>query len=309
MKKVLLSCALLGLSLFNAQITNVYSWSFDAAFGADWVTTNQSSPSTTTLWSKAAYTSTSTTPNQIFSSGVGGIPVGQAGGNNSFALVNYSSTTGAGDISNWLIVPAINVKDGDTVSFYTRKGTDGTTDYPDRVELRYSTTTATTIPTGGSTSVGSFTNVGVTVNPNLAAGFVYPKVWTKYSFTVSGVGTTPVPVRFAFRYFVIDGGPSGSNSDIIGIDTFSVDRGTLGTGEEVAAQKSSISVFPNPTTDVLNIKSVAKIDKITIADASGKNVNVKFDDSRVNVSHLTSGAYLINIHTKDGVTTQKFIKK
>jgi hypothetical protein len=73
----------------------------------------------------------------IFGSGVGNIPVGQAGGENSFALVNYTSTTSTGTnatISNWLLSPAVNVKDGDVVSFYTRKGTDGTTDYPDRLE-------------------------------------------------------------------------------------------------------------------------------------------------------------------------------
>ena len=204
MKKLLLLGAFAIIGNLNAQ-SNVYSYGFDSSFSANFTLTNQSTPSTATIWSKAAYTTTSS---PIFGSTTGVIPVGQAGGSNSFALVNYTSTSGTGTISNWMITPVVNVMDGDVVSFYTRKGTNGTTDYPDRLELRYSSAATHVVPSGGASDVGSFTNLGVTVNPNLAGGFVYPNTWTKYTFTVSGVGSTPVPVRFAFRYYVTNGGPS-----------------------------------------------------------------------------------------------------
>ena len=155
-------------------------------------------------------------PPLFSAAGLGGVPSGQAGGQNSFALVNYTSTN-TGTISNWLITPTVNVQDGDVVTFYTRKGTDGTTDYPDRLELRYSSAATTVVPSTGPTDVGSFTNLGVSVNPNQAVGFVYPQTWTQYTFNITGVGSTPVPVKFAFRYFVTSAGPSGTNSDIIGI--------------------------------------------------------------------------------------------
>lgn len=307
MKKVLQLGALMTLCFLNAQ--NVYSYGFDTAFSTDWTMINQSAlANVTTIWSKASYTAASTTTNSIFGSGVGGVPVGQAGGTNSFALVNYSSTTGSGTISNWLITPVVNVKDGDVVSFYSRKGTDGTMDYPDRLELRYSTAATTIVPSAGSTDVGSFTNVGVTVNPTLAAGFVYPKTWTKYSFTIAGVGTTAVPVKFAFRYFVTNGGTAGTNSDIIGIDTFSVDRGTLGVND-TTAKKGLVSVYPNPTTDFLSIKTENKVGSISVFDLSGKNVNVRIDNNKVDVRSLSAETYLINIETKDGISTEKFIKK
>ncbi|QQQ28568.1 T9SS-dependent choice-of-anchor J family protein [Chryseobacterium indoltheticum] len=297
----------MGLGLLNAQ--NVYSYGFDTAFSTSWTLTNQSaSANATTIWVKAAYTASSTSENSIFSSGVGGVPVGQAGGSNSFALVNFSSTTGTGTISNWLITPVVNVKDGDVVSFYSRKGTDGTTDYPDRLELRYSTAATTVVPSTGSTAVGSFTNVGVIVNSALAAGFVYPKTWTLYSFTITGVGNTPVPVKFGFRYFVTNGGTTGANSDIIGIDTFSVDRSNLGVND-VQATKSLLSIYPNPTTDFLNIKTEKSIGNVSVFDISGKNVNVKSDGDKIDVRSLPAGTYLINIETKDGVSTEKFIKK
>jgi hypothetical protein len=68
-----------------------------------------------------------------------------------------------------------------------------------------------------STSVGDFTNLLLEINPNLVTGG-YPESWTLFTVTLSGVGT-PTTGRLAFRYFVTDGGPSGANSNYIGIDT------------------------------------------------------------------------------------------
>lgn len=307
MRKILLLSAFLGLNLFNAQ--NVYSYGFDTAFATNWTLTNQSaSANATSIWSKASYTTADTATSSIFGSGVGGVPVGQAGGANSFALVNYTSTTGTGTISNWLISPSIDVKDGDVVSFYSRKGTDGTVDYPDRLELRYSSAATTVLPSGGPTNVGSFTTVGVTINSALAAGFAYPKTWTQYSFTVTGVGSAIIPVRFAFRYFVTNGGTAGANSDIIGIDTFSIDRSNLGVQDSALKTKNSL-IYPNPTTDFVNIKTDSKINSVSVVDITGKTVNVKLQGNQVDVRELPVGNYLINIETKDGISTEKFIKK
>jgi len=46
-----------------------------------------------------------------------------------------------------------------------------------------------------------------------------PETWTLYSATVSGLAA-PVNVCVAFRYFVTQGGPSGANSHIMGVDAF-----------------------------------------------------------------------------------------
>ncbi|WP_449397969.1 hypothetical protein [Chryseobacterium wanjuense] len=57
MRKILLMSSFLSLAFSNAQTTNVYNYGFDSAFTAvSWSTTNQSSPSTSALWSKASYT-------------------------------------------------------------------------------------------------------------------------------------------------------------------------------------------------------------------------------------------------------------
>lgn len=73
----------------------------------------------------------------------------------------------------------------------------------------------------------------------------------------------------------------------------------------------NFSMYPNPTTDVLNIssKNGLIVSEIRITDMTGKVVKVQKDASTINVSDLASGTYLIDITTKEGKATSKFIKK
>src|SRR5262249_12598695 len=72
-------------------------------------------------------------------------------------------------------------------------------------------------------SVGDFTTLLLSINPNLDPGG-YPTDWTQYSVVLSGLpGLTTG--RFAFRYFVTDGGIGGNNSNSIGVDLVQLDNG------------------------------------------------------------------------------------
>ena len=68
-------------------------------------------------------------------------------------------------------------------------------------------------------------------------------------------------------------------------------------------------ISPNPTTDILNIKTESKINAVSVVDMTGRKVNVKLQGNQVDVRELPVGNYLINIETKDGISTEKFIKK
>ena len=142
----------------------------------------------------------------------------QAGADTSYVAVNFNSISaggGNGTISNWLITPSHTFVNGNTFSFWTRRP-EGST-FPDRLELRFSANGTSTDVGSGPNDVGDFTDLLLTVNPSLN-NTDYPDVWTQYTTTLSGLsGRTDG--RFAFRYFVDDGGPLGSNSDYIGIDT------------------------------------------------------------------------------------------
>jgi PKD repeat protein len=135
---------------------------------------------------------------------------------NSYIGANYNNCGGAGTISNWLITPNRTFNNGDAFSFFTRKADPDL--FADRLQVRLSTNGASTNVGATATSVGDFTNLILDINAAQVLG-VYPIVWTEYSFTISGLAG-PTSGRIAFRYFVTNGGPSGANSDYIGIDQF-----------------------------------------------------------------------------------------
>lgn len=117
-------------------------------------------------------------------------------------------------ISAWMITPEKPVKNGDVITFYTRANST----VPDRLQVRANYTDGSTDVGNNSESVGKFTTLLLDINPNLTNA--YPTNWTKYTITVTGL-TAPVPkARFAFRYYVTNGGNSGANSDLIGVDQF-----------------------------------------------------------------------------------------
>lgn len=138
------------------------------------------------------------------------------GAANSYICANYNSVAGANTISNWLVTPNRTYKNGDVFTFYTRRPNPMPIEYPDRLELRLSTNGASTNVGTGANGVGDFTTLLLSVNPSLVTN-VYPVVWTQFTVTISGL-SAPTSGRIAFRYFVTNGGPSGANSDYIGID-------------------------------------------------------------------------------------------
>ncbi|WP_084466367.1 T9SS type A sorting domain-containing protein [Kaistella palustris] len=69
------------------------------------------------------------------------------------------------------------------------------------------------------------------------------------------------------------------------------------------------TLYPNPTSDILNIETQQKISKIAIFDLSGKLViSADGKAKNVSVSNLMKGMYLIKIYTESGVVNSKFIK-
>lgn len=72
---------------------------------------------------------------------------------------------------------------------------------------------------------------------------------------------------------------------------------------------AKIAIYPNPVSDVLNIKTDSKINAVSVIDLTGKKINVIFNNNKVDVRKFPAGAYLIRIETKGRIFTEKFIKK
>ena len=140
----------------------------------------------------------------------------QSGAATSYIGANFNNTTGTNTISNWLLTPPVALQNGATMTFYTR--TVDAPMFPDRLQVRMSTNGASSNVGTTATDVGDFTTLLLDINPTYTTTG-YPNVWTQFTVTVSGV-PSPTTGRLAFRYFVENGGPTGANSDYIGIDTF-----------------------------------------------------------------------------------------
>lgn len=82
---------------------------------------------------------------------------------------------------------------------------------------------------------------------------------------------------------------------------------TLGVSD--ANAKSKVVVYPNPTSDFINVKTDKKISQITIVDLSGKMVK-QTKENLVDVQSLAQGIYIANIKFEDGSSeSTKIIKK
>ena len=74
--------------------------------------------------------------------------------------------------------------------------------------------------------------------------------------------------------------------------------------------KSSVSLYPNPFVDVLNISDVKGVKSISVSDATGRTVSKLAPSTEINLSKLTSGVYVVTLQMEDGsVKSHKVIKK
>ncbi len=304
-KNYIIKTTILTLSLILTfgctQAQNLITENFDV-FPASWTKLNLSSPAGLSIWGAATAT--------VMTNIAGGTGAYNGTAATSYAYVNFYSTTGNNTISNWLITPVITLMDGDVISFYSVKGLSGGTDvYADNLQLRISANGAATVNPVGNLGLGDFTTLALEINPTLSPTG-YATTWTQYSYTVTGLPVA-TDCKVAFRYFVTSGGPTGANSDQIGVDQYSIDRPVAGTEDFFT---SNFSIHPNPAKEVLNVtsKNGAIIENVAIIDMHGRTVN-QVNDSfsetiQINVADIANGVYFVKVQSELGVGISKFIK-
>ncbi len=124
------------------------------------------------------------------------------GPDTGFVASNYNGANANGVIDQWLISPALNVSVGDTLFFWMRSPTPSATPFDDSVNILISNSAGIT--------PSAFANLGRFLVPTSA--------WQKYFLAFASTGT----IRFAIRYYVFEGGPSGIRSNYIGLDFFQI---------------------------------------------------------------------------------------
>lgn len=196
----------------------------------------------------------------------------------------YFSNTSATAVSNsQLYSRALSFSAGESVSFnfWTKPiPTTGT----GVIKVYYNTTRSLT----GATAIGTVVNV---------AGTAYTQQSRNFTAPAAGI------------YYLIfsNESPIATTATSLLLDNFNL-TSVLGTNE-ITHKNIFLSISPNPTSDILNIKTDSKITAVSVVDMTGRKVNVRLEGNQVDVRELPAGNYLINIETKDGLSTEKFIKK
>jgi len=68
------------------------------------------------------------------------------------------------------------------------------------------------------------------------------------------------------------------------------------------------NVYPNPTSDILNIQTAESITNVTAYNIAGQKV-LQANTQTINVSNLKTGVYVLKVETTKGTATLKFVKK
>ena len=86
------------------------------------------------------------------------------------------------------------------------------------------------------------------------------------------------------------------------------DCSSLGVNQNALSQ---VSIFPNPTSDILNLKtpSNVEVNSVALFDILGKRVNINYSNETINMSALSQGIYILKVETSAGSLTQKIVKQ
>ena len=136
-------------------------------------------------------------------------------------------------------------------------------------------------------------NPSVSVNP---ANFSGPFAPIEVDFVMAVPATNTVSANMVFDNYIA----RASNTD------------TLLSLESNVISDNSFTIYPNPTTSILNISNTNnfEIQNISVTDINGRTVkNQKGSLTEVNVADLNAGVYFVTIEAAEGKTTKKFIKQ
>lgn len=134
------------------------------------------------------------------------------------------------------------------------------------------------------------------------------------------VGSVPVTMSSQYTFaFIVNldvyatiGGYAGGDGYQDGVVVNGID---LGFGVEISVPTgvtdhalADVSVFPNPTADVLKISTTEKPIAVNIYDSNGALVRTD-DQTTIDVSALKGGLYMVQVQTKEGIGQTRFVKQ
>lgn len=198
------------------------------------------------------------------------------GSSTGYVAANFNAVTSQNNIDNWLILPKNSIVKGDSLLFFSRSILNSR--FPDSMRVMFSQT-GDSVPEALWTELGRF-------KVNTIGS------WQRNGFRAPSTGTN---ARFAIRYNVVNGGPSGINSDYIGIDSLTLERPIVFPNNMQAL--SIITPVGNIPADGIAIAPTARF--VNIGSNSLSNVSVSFNIT--GPVNYTNSKIISNISPGDSV--------
>ena len=193
-----------------------------------------------------------------------------------YAIYVYNSENNAND---WLISPVFNLGPTAAASFDYIVAS---ADYPERF--------AVYVIAAGQT----YENATQVVAPTDATN---DEEWLTQTINLSAFANQSIQIAIKCI--------SDANEYLFGVTNFTVTS-------EVAVKDydiNSVSVYPNPANNVINVNATSNISNVEVYTITGQKVGdftANNTNTTISISNLTSGLYLMRIHTENGVINKKF---
>ncbi len=190
---------------------------------------------------------------------------------------SYVNNYGALTPDNWMITPTITIPaQGATLRWF-----DAPLDaenYAEHYQVKISTS---------GYNLDNFTTVfDITLNNT---------TWAERSVSLAQYAGQNVNIAFVHNNI--------TDIYILNIDDISV---TEGTGIEDV--NTTVNVYPNPASSIINVNAGINIERISIVNMAGQCVysaNENDNNATVNVANLSNGMYFMSVTTANGTTTKK----
>jgi hypothetical protein len=159
--------------------------------------------------------------------------------------------------------------------------------------------------TSGETNAFEYTATNANVLTSGSEG-----TWIQIDIPITALNCINTPPGNAcpsvndFAQFVIT-----SNLDIVYYDNLYLHKNTLGTD---SFTMNSVKMYPNPTSNVLNIESMSNIEKVTLFNVIGQQVLSEVPNKQLvtlDVSNLQKGVYIVKTTVDGAESSSKFIKE
>ncbi|SEM48038.1 conserved repeat domain-containing protein/Por secretion system C-terminal sorting domain-containing protein [Chryseobacterium taichungense] len=148
----------------------------------------------------------------------------------------------------------------------------------------------------GNTVEFIFENIQLPFDDANNDGYVSFKIKTKSTLNIGDSFSNKAEIYFDY------------NAPIITNNFTTTVQNTL-SALEIDKENNTVSIYPNPVKDVLNIQSKNEITKAEIFDAAGRIlISTSAKGNSINVSEFAKGNYIIKLSTKDKTFIHKFIK-